>query len=85
MACGRPVVVSDLPSVREWLGDMAPWALVPVGDADRTASAIKTALGLDAATRRQLADRLRGVVVARADRERQMLEAESTYRRLAGR
>ncbi len=44
LACGRPVVASDLPSPREWVADIWPELLVPVGDIERMAGAIDTAL-----------------------------------------
>lgn len=45
MACGAPVVSTDCPSgPREVLGDVAPEALVPVGDAAAMARAIEAAL-----------------------------------------
>ena len=42
MAVGRPVVVTDLPSLREWLADIDPLALVPSGDVDSLVAAIRT-------------------------------------------
>ena len=41
-ACGVPAVVSDLPVLREVLGDLATY--VPVGDADALADALQRAL-----------------------------------------
>jgi glycosyltransferase involved in cell wall biosynthesis len=40
MACGLPVVASDIPGNREWLDGQAGSALVPVGDAEAFAAAI---------------------------------------------
>ncbi len=40
MACGRPIVASDLPSIREVLEDGANALLVPSGDASALAGAI---------------------------------------------
>jgi glycosyltransferase involved in cell wall biosynthesis len=42
LACGVPVVVSDLPVLREVLGDQASY--VPVGDAEALADALQRAL-----------------------------------------
>jgi len=85
MACGRPVVATDLPSVREWLGDLAPWALVPVGDERGTADAIQLGLGLDERALGDLAARYRDRVLERADYAQNMLDVEIAYRSLAAR
>ena len=44
LAVGRPVVATDLPSVREWLAELDPEALVPVDDVAATAAAVETVL-----------------------------------------
>jgi L-malate glycosyltransferase len=82
MSCGRPVVASDLPSVREWLGDLAPWALVAIGDEAATAAAVRRALELTESDRSRLAQGLRETVIARADYARNMLAIEVEYRSL---
>ena len=83
MACGRPVVSTDLPSVREWLQEAAPWALVPVDDETKTTNAIRLALDLDPDARRSLGALLRDIVASRADYERNMRKVEAAYRALA--
>lgn len=40
MACGLPVVASDIPGNREWLDGQAGSALVPVGDVEAFAAAL---------------------------------------------
>jgi glycosyltransferase involved in cell wall biosynthesis len=84
LAAGRPVVASDVPSVREWLGDLDPACLVPVGDVDATAEAIRRVLGApaDVATRRAGAGRR--LVVERADHDANMRAVEDAYYSLAG-
>ena len=42
MACGVPPIVSDLPSVREWVTDKVNGLVVPVGDNDVLSVAILT-------------------------------------------
>jgi glycosyltransferase involved in cell wall biosynthesis len=84
MACGRPVVATDLPSVREWLGGIADWALVNVGDEPGTAMALRRALMLDPQDAEVLGLRFRGIVVERADYVRNMELVEAEYRGLAG-
>jgi glycosyltransferase involved in cell wall biosynthesis len=51
LAVGRPVVSSDLPPVREWLADLDPECLVPVGDVAATAAALANVLGRTARRR----------------------------------
>src|SRR5574337_1730923 len=46
LACGRPIVATDLPSAREWLGALDPQSLVAVGDPAGTAAAIRRILDL---------------------------------------
>ena len=83
LACGRPVVASDLPAVRELMDRLDPAALVPVGDPDLLATAIARALALAPAQRQALA--ARGVELARelADRDRNLGRVEELYKRLA--
>jgi glycosyltransferase involved in cell wall biosynthesis len=82
LSTGRPVVASDLPSVREWLGDLDPGSLVPVGDVAATARAIDAALIRPAAERADLAVRGRQLVEERASHEASMAAAEVLYREL---
>ena len=56
MASGRPIVASDLPSIREVLTDGVNALLVPPGDVNILAVAISRLLG-DAALRERLAAR----------------------------
>jgi glycosyltransferase involved in cell wall biosynthesis len=84
MAAGTPAVVSDLPDVRDWLGDLTPELFVPVGDAAATATALQAALSLAPAHRDGLGDRLRARIVERADAQRNMDMVESWYQELAG-
>jgi len=83
LAVGRPVVCSDLPPVREWLADLDPAGLVPVGDVAATEAALRRALGLGKAERRRLAELGRAAVLARADERVTMAEMDRLYRELA--
>jgi glycosyltransferase involved in cell wall biosynthesis len=86
LAVGRPIVCSDLPPVREWLGELDPTCLVPVGDAAATADAIRAVLDRPAAAASEFAARGRAAVLERADQRRTMAEIEELYRELlAGR
>jgi glycosyltransferase involved in cell wall biosynthesis len=83
MATGIPAVVSDLPDARDWLADLTPELLVPVGDVAATAAALRAAIAQPPKARRALASRLRQRVVERADARRSMDQVEAWYRELA--
>ena len=73
LACGIPVVASDVPSVREWLAEFSPELLVPIADQAATTAAIRHVLDLpadDAATLRAAG---RALVVERGDHATHML------------
>jgi glycosyltransferase involved in cell wall biosynthesis len=82
LSAGRPVVATDLPSVREWLGDLDPGSLVPVGDVAATARALAAALDRPAAERAEIALRGRRLIEQRAGHDRNMASAETLYRDL---
>jgi glycosyltransferase involved in cell wall biosynthesis len=86
MACGRPIVASDLPAVTPVLREIEPLAgslVAPVGDATLTARAIGRILALGADDRARLGERLRAYVVRTADYDTNMRAMERQYRRLA--
>lgn len=86
MACGRPLVATNLPAVGPILRDLHPVAadlLVPIGDADRTAAAIERALALPADARASLGEALRDHVIATAEYGTNMAAMERLYRELA--
>jgi glycosyltransferase involved in cell wall biosynthesis len=83
MACGRPVIASDLPSPREWLDEASPDTIVPSGDAHALASAIAAVLDRSPAERAAHANRARRLVEDRAERETNMSEMERLYRSFA--
>jgi glycosyltransferase involved in cell wall biosynthesis len=85
LACGRMIVAGDLPSVREWLGDLDEGSLVPIGDAAATAAALSRALARPPAERAELGRRARRIVESRADRSRSLSHVEELYRALAAR
>jgi glycosyltransferase involved in cell wall biosynthesis len=85
LACGRPVVASDLPPVREWLDVLDPEALVPVGDIEATARAIERALARNAVEREERATKARAAVVERAGRAATVSRIDALYRQLVRR
>ena len=83
LASGCPTIVSDLPTLREILGASHRDLFVRGGDADELASAIRRVLSLGEPERRQLADRLRELIVARFDYRTNMRTMEDLYRAIA--
>jgi glycosyltransferase involved in cell wall biosynthesis len=82
MACGRPIVMSDLPSAQEGLGGVDPTALVPVGDAGATARAIQARLNLPPEMLSRLGARLRAAALTRAEESVSLGAMEAEYRAL---
>jgi glycosyltransferase involved in cell wall biosynthesis len=82
LACGCPLVVSDLPWVHELIEPDRHAAVVPI-DADAVAAAIERLL-----TEPQLASRLRAegraLVEEHRDRDAEMARLAGTYAALAG-
>jgi glycosyltransferase involved in cell wall biosynthesis len=86
MACERPIVASDVPAVAPILADLHPLAVelvVPIGDVERTATAIERALSLTDAERSAMGSALRRHVVETADYDTSMAAMEHIYRDLA--
>jgi glycosyltransferase involved in cell wall biosynthesis len=82
LACERPVVAADLPSVREWLADLDPGSLVPIDDAAATAEALARALTRGVAERAEMGRRGRAIVERRADQATSLGAVEQLYLRL---
>jgi glycosyltransferase involved in cell wall biosynthesis len=83
LSCGRPVVATDLPSIREWMGDLDPASLVPVDDPVATATAVARLMAMDPAARADLGARGRAVVEERAGQDVHMTAVEGLYREMA--
>jgi glycosyltransferase involved in cell wall biosynthesis len=80
MACGRPVIASDLPGVRRVVADAGGGVLTPPGDPEALAGAIDRLLA-DEALRRRLAGAGRAGVEQRYDAARTGSLLEATYAR----
>ncbi|HET9416134.1 MAG TPA: glycosyltransferase [Candidatus Limnocylindria bacterium] len=85
MATGAPLVVGDLPPTRSVLGVLVPESLVPIGDADATAQALRRSLDAGSDERGRIASVLRDWAVREADYETNMARMETLYRELIGR
>jgi glycosyltransferase involved in cell wall biosynthesis len=85
LACERPVVATDLPSVREWLGDLDAGSLVPVDDARATAGAISRVAARSAEEQSEIGRRGREIVQTRAGQDSNMAAVEAMYRELRAR
>lgn len=83
LSCERPVVATDLPSVREWMGGLDPAGLVPVDDPAATARAIGRLLEMAPAERNEIGRRGRAIVEERASQNVHMTAVEGLYRVLA--
>ncbi len=83
MACGAPVVASDLPALRELTAEGADLALTPVRDTDALCTAI-LALLTDPARRQQASERNLATVRRTADFAAEMARMEEFYRSFAG-
>jgi glycosyltransferase involved in cell wall biosynthesis len=83
LSCGRPVVATDLPSVREWMSELDAESLVAVDDVAATARAIERLLGMAPGERSELGRRGRAIIEERASQDVHMTAVEGIYRSLA--
>ena len=83
MGTGLPVVVTDAPGNREWVGE-GNGRLAPAGDADAFAEALVGLAALGAPARSEVADRNRQSVLDRADWDRNVGRLLEAYTALAG-
>lgn len=83
MAVGTPVIATDLPSLREWLADLDPEALVPVGDGAALAAAIRAVLSRDRVAAGRTAAAARARVLERASMAANLAWVEARYEALA--
>jgi glycosyltransferase involved in cell wall biosynthesis len=81
MACGAVPVLSDLPSLREWVSDGREALLVPVGDPEAIVAAVVRLLR-DEPLRRDMRARALELIAQRADARVWMAHAEELYETL---
>ena len=82
LACGRPVITSDLASPREWLADIWPDLMVPAGDVQALSAAMVAALSLPASELARCTALGRQIVIERGERRTNMLRMDELYRSL---
>jgi glycosyltransferase involved in cell wall biosynthesis len=78
MACGVPPVVSDLPSLREWITDGENGLLVPVGDVEALAEAIVYLLQ-NPQKRAEFRQQNLSLIQERANHQAEMAKMEALY------
>jgi glycosyltransferase involved in cell wall biosynthesis len=81
LACGVAMIVSDLPSLHEWVEHQRNALFVPVGDVGALSNAIIRLLD-DEALRKSLSEQGVRVARERADRKVWMRHYEAIYHRL---
>jgi glycosyltransferase involved in cell wall biosynthesis len=84
MACGVPIVATDIASMREWIVDGVNGHLASPDDPAEVARKLEAALRLDPETRERWARTNRAAVEHRADQKKNMSAMESLYRGLLG-
>jgi len=84
MACGTPVVASDLPSLRDWIEPGHNGLLVPVGDVEALRDALVRLLQ-DPGLRGEMGRHAVSVVLERGDSRGFAERIERSYRRLVDR
>jgi glycosyltransferase involved in cell wall biosynthesis len=83
MAAGAVPLVSDLPSLREWIADGVNGRMVPARNVEALTQALIELLG-DPETRQRMRAHNFDLVKERADQKNEMLRMESIYESLAG-
>ena len=85
MACGRPVVATDLPGLREFLHGETGVRLVAGADVEAVSEALATILGMAPRNREPNVDGLRHIAVEFGDYRTNMRLMEDHYRRISER
>jgi glycosyltransferase involved in cell wall biosynthesis len=83
MACGRPVVASDLPSLREWITTNENGYLVDPADSKEITASICRGVMLEDEVKQQWAKRNRLIILERGDQRENMARMEYYYQMLS--
>jgi L-malate glycosyltransferase len=84
MATGLPVVVTDIPSNREWVAEPENGWLAPAGSAEGVADRMLRVANLTPQERKTISERNQHVVAERADWDQNFPRLLEMYERLAG-
>lgn len=84
MATGLPVIVTDIPSNREWIAEPDNGWLTRVGSAESVANSMLRVQRLTSEERGAIAERNQRIVAQRADWDRNFQRLLEMYERLAG-
>jgi len=84
MATGLPVVVTDIPSNREWVSEGQNGWLAPAGSAEEFADRLLRAARLKPEDRKLFSERSQRIVEERADWDRNFPKLLEMYERLTG-
>lgn len=85
MACGSPVILSDLPASREWIVDHKNGWLVPIRDEERLADALVRCLETSKVELEQIRSDNLDLVASKADRNMELGRMDNLYRILVDR
>ncbi len=84
MATGLPVVVTDIPSNREWVAEPENGWLAPAGSSEGVADRILQVANLTSQERKTISERNQRVVAERADWDKNFPRLLEMYERLVG-
>ncbi len=84
MATGLPMVVTDIPSNREWVAEPENGWLAPPGSAEGVADRMMRAANLGPKERNTISERNQRLVAERADWDKNFLRLLQMYERLVG-
>ncbi|MDD1671097.1 MAG: glycosyltransferase, partial [Methanomicrobiales archaeon] len=82
MACGLPVVVTDLPANREWVQEGRNGQVARVGEPEEYARAILRTMQATSSEKRRIARFNRKIIEERADWDKNILLLLATYNRI---
>jgi glycosyltransferase involved in cell wall biosynthesis len=84
MSTGLPVIVTDIPSNREWVSEPENGYLAPAGSPQGVADRMLQVAKLTPQEREEISERNRRVVAKRADWDKNFPRLLEMYERLAG-
>jgi glycosyltransferase involved in cell wall biosynthesis len=82
MSCGKVVIASDLPSLRDWIKEGANGFLVNPQDPNELGATLRCALTMDSEMKRIWSQRNRTIIRERGDQDIHMAKMEALYQGL---